>query len=304
MRRFFFEILRTLLVLFTGHGYDRSARINNFHHKLSFRLHKLLPLFGITGIRKVPVPGTIVGDAPSRYMYVRAEDGGVAHQLIMYHAYEPFESKLVKEHLKPGLTVYNIGANLGYYSILASECVGPQGKVYAFEPAPENFELLQRTVAENRISNIELIQAAVGAAVGSAVLSISSTNSGDHQLQNIASREHVVVNVLSIDSFISEGHRKPDAIIMDVQGSELDALRGGTELLASKHPLVIFTEFWPSGLDQRHPNGAKEMLEILERASFRMSTIDEKHRSVTQTSQRQLLDQFSGNAEANLRCVR
>ena len=294
-----FNFLRTVLVSFTGRGHDRAPWMNDLHHKLSYRLHKLLPKFGITGIQKVNVPGM-----PSRFMYVRAEDGGVAHQLIMYREYEPYESKLVREYLKPDMTIYSIGANLGYYTLLASERVGPNGKVYGFEPAPENFELLQRTVSENKLTNVELFSSAVSAAKGSATLSLSRTNSGDHQLQTVPSRNHIVVDVTSVDAFVSEGHTPPDAIIMDVQGAEFDVLSGASELLASNRPLILFTEFWHTGLDERHPNGAAEMLTTLVRAGFQISLIDEKGRTVEKTSSNELLRRFSGNAEANLLCVR
>jgi FkbM family methyltransferase len=298
MLRAIFALLRTVLVLLTGRGYDRAPWMNDLHHKLSYRLHKLLPKFGIMGIQKVQVPGL-----PNRFMYVRAEDGGVAHQLIMYQEYEPYESKLVREYLKPGMTVYNIGANLGYYTLVASECVGSTGKVFAFEPAPENFEMLTRTVSENKLTNVELFPCAVGAAKGSATLSLSRTNSGDHQLQSVSSRDHIVVDVTSIDVFIAEGHAAPNAIIMDVQGAEFDVLCGSSELIASKQPLIIFTEFWPRGLDERHPNGANEMLDLLERAGLQMNVIDEKHRSLRNTSRDPLLKECSGNAEANVLCI-
>jgi FkbM family methyltransferase len=299
MRRILFELLRHVLVFFTGRGYDRAPWMNDLHHKLSYRLHKLLPMFGIAGIQKVPVL-----EMPARFMYVRAEDGGVAHQLIMYRQYEPYESKLVREYLKPGMTVYNIGANLGYYTLLASECVGPHGSVYAFEPAPENFELLKRTATENKLANVELFPSAVGATSGAATLSLSRTNSGDHQLQMVVTRDHIVVDVISIDAFVSEGHAPPDAIIMDVQGAEFDVLKGAFELLASKHSLILFTEFWHSGLDERHPNGAAEMLTILDNAGFQLTLIDEKGRTLEKTSPNELLQRFSGNLEANLLCIR
>jgi FkbM family methyltransferase len=238
------------------------------------------------------------------FMYVRAEDGGVAHQLIMYQEYEPYESRLVREYLKPGMIVYNIGANLGYYTLLASECVGAEGKVYAFEPAPENFELLQRTVSENKLTNVELFPSAVGASKGSATLSLSRTNSGDHQLQNVASRDRIVVDVASIDSFLAEGHAQPDAIIMDVQGAEFDVLRGAVNLLTSRSPLLLFTEFWHTGLDERNPNGAAEMLTMLDHRGFQISLINEKGHTIEKTSSREILQRFSGSMEANLLCVR
>jgi FkbM family methyltransferase len=293
-----FQFFRWLLVLVTGRGYDRSDWINNLHHKLSFRLHKLLPVFGITGIQRVPAPGM-----EGKVLFVRAEDGGVAHQLIMYKEYEPYQSSLVQKYIKPGMTVYNIGANIGYYTLLASKCVGPEGKVYAFEPAPENFELLQKNVTENKLGNVEIFPLAIGANPGSATLSLSSTNSGDHRLQNITNRDHIVVSVISIDSFIEEGHSAPDAIIMDVQGAEFDVLQGSSKAINGSNPFILFTEFWPKGLNDRNPDGARNLLETIVRAGVSMNIIDEKRRLLAPTPTESLLKNVTGDAEVNLLCI-
>ena len=325
--RLLFEVLRFLLVTVTGHGYDRAEWMNRVHHKLAFRLHKLLPFFGIAGIQKVSVPAPFKGEPapfkrelemPDKSMYVRAEDGGVAHQLIMYRQYEPYESKLVRHYLKPGMTVYNIGANLGYYVLLASMRVGqpgtavqqqartpaPRGTVYAFEPAPENFELLTRTIDENHIVNVVALQTAMGATEGVAKLSLSVTNSGDHQLREVSGRSHVTVDVTSIDRFIDAGHPAPDAIILDVQGSELDVLLGAKTLIGSSRPLVLFTEFWPQGLNERHPNGASRFLDMLDHSGFTFQLIDEKYRTSTEITSQQLLSTIIEDREVNLLCTR
>ncbi|HET6402104.1 MAG TPA: FkbM family methyltransferase [Candidatus Kapabacteria bacterium] len=299
MKARFFKLFRNVLVLSTGRGNDRSGWMNNLHHKLSYRLHKALPFLGITGIQRVGVPGM-----PGRFMYVRAEDGGVAHQLIMYREYEPFESKLVREHLKPGMTVYNIGANLGYYSLLASECIGAGGKVFAFEPESRNLELLRKTIVENGCYNVEICSMAVSQETGAAMLSISEANSGDHRLTAIANREQVKVEVTSIDTFIAQGHAPPDTIIMDVQGSELDVLRGAESLLQSNTPLILFTEFWPGGLNERHPNGARAVLDILERAGFQFHQIDERKKRLIPITGGELIRKFHGDMEVNLLCTR
>ena len=299
MKRVIFETLRFLLVLLTGKGYDRSERINALHHKLAWRLHKLLPFFGITGIKKIAVP-----NMQDKSMYVMAEDGGVAHQLIMYRQYEPYESKLARKYLKSGMTVYNIGANLGYYVLLASKAVGNQGEVYAFEPAPENFELLTRTIEENHANNVIAVQTAAGSRNGTAELSLSATNSGDHQLYNIAGRSHVSVAVTTIDIFAEDTHSVPDAIILDVQGAELDVLLGAETLTKNRRPLILFSEFWPQGLNERHPNGAFQFLDILERAGFGFHRIDEKHHKLVATNPKQLLATVIDNQEVNLLCIR
>ena len=293
--RIAFESLRRLLVLTTGHGYDRSPWLNNLHHKLAFRLHKLLPAFGITGIQRVPVPGM-----PEHFMYVRAEDGGVAHHLIVYRQYEPLESQLVRNAVKPGMVVYNIGANLGYYSLLASHCVGPTGKIYAFEPEPGNLELLRRTISENHCTNVSIYSEAVSKHSEVATLSISATNSGDHRLTDVAGRNQMQVPTISLDNFIAENNPVPNVIIMDVQGSELDVLSGATQLLLSRQPLVLFTEFWPEGLNARRPNGAKEFLELLRNNGFELTHIDERHRNIRNVSTEWVLNNVTGTMEANL----
>ncbi len=274
--RLLFGICRWLLVASTGRGYDRSDRINNLHHKFAYRLHKLLPKFGIVGLQRV-APTALNG----KHLYVRAEDGGVGHQFIVYQDYEPFETQLVRQHLKPGMTVYNIGANVGYYVLLASECVGAEGRVVAFEPAPANLELLRRSITENRIGNVTIVGCAVGAADGTARLALSPTNSGDHQLRADSARDHVTVEVRSVDSLIESGLPAPDAIIMDVQGSELDVVRGMTKLLAMGRPNLMLSEFWPEGLDARHKSGAEEFLHTLQAAGFSICIIDAKRKRLT-----------------------
>ncbi|HWF45341.1 MAG TPA: FkbM family methyltransferase [Candidatus Kapabacteria bacterium] len=297
--RFAFAVFRYLLVALTGHGYDRATWMNTLHHKLSYRLHKLLPKFGITGVQKIAVP-----NLSGKFMYVIAEDGGVAHQLIMYRNYEPYESRLVRERVKPGMVVYNIGANLGYYALLASERIGKNGTVYAFEPEPKNFEMLSRTIKENHAANVTAIPAAVGAMEGVAALSISPTNSGDHQLQAVAGRDHVAVEVLTVDDFIAQVHPAPNIIILDVQGAELDVLRGAQSLLARPEPLALFAEFWPRGLNERRTNGAADLLDLLTRARFSFQLIDEKRQMLVSTTASDLLRTVTENNEVNLLCVR
>jgi FkbM family methyltransferase len=300
-----FEILRRLLVLSTGHGYDRSARANNLHHKLAYRLHKMLPLFGIRGVQRIEIHAPRGADT-TRHLYVRAEDGGVGHQWIMYKQYEPFETSLVKQQLRAGTTVYNIGANVGYYALIASDLVGASGKVIAFEPATSNLELLNRTVSENRLQNVRVMPIAIGDSDGVATLALSETNSGDHQvsLQHHADRDTTEVALRSIDSLIAEGLPQPNAIIMDVQGSEVDVLRGMANCIRDASLSLIFCEFWPGGLNARHTDGAKEFVDRLANAGFAFQLIDEKRRTVKPVSNAELHRARPTHEELNLLCVR
>jgi FkbM family methyltransferase len=297
--RLLFEILRRLLILSTGHGYDRSPRVNDLHHKLAYRFHKLLPFFGISGIQRIPV-------SPNRHLYVRAEDGGVGHQWIMYRRYEPFETQIVLSTMKPGMVVYNIGANIGYYTLLTSDSVGKSGQIVAFEPAASNLELLNRTIAENGLTNVRVMPVAVGATDGVATLAFSASNSGDHQVVSHGRGDRATTDVplRSVDSLIAEGFPLPDAIIMDVQGSELDVLRGMEQLLRDPTLKTIFTEYWPGGLNARYQNGAKKFIERLEGAGFAFELIDEKRKQRTPISKEDLLKSRPQHEELNLLCRR
>ena len=296
--RLLFSILRWLLVTTTGRGYDRSNWINSLHHKIAYRLHKLLPRFGIAGLQRVTTQAL-----HGKHLYVHAEDGGVGHQFIMYHEYEPYETQLLQKYLKPGITVYNIGANLGYYMLIASDCVGPKGHVYGFEPALNNLSLLRRTLSENQLTNTTIMDCAVGAEDGQAMLSLSPTNSGDHQLSANSGRDQVSVQVRSIDSLIESGLPQPDAIIMDVQGSELDVLHGMSKLLSKGKPTLMLTEFWPKGIEARHPNGADEFVRILCGAGFSDLAIDSRLRQVLPLTSLQKESGYSFS-EINLLCLR
>jgi hypothetical protein len=87
-----------------------------------------------------------------------------------YRNYEPFVTALFKQVLRPGLTVLDIGAHLGYYSLIAADRVGPSGKVFAFEPALDSFLILQQNILLNRFSNIVAIQKAVAEVKSTRVL--------------------------------------------------------------------------------------------------------------------------------------
>lgn len=297
--RTLFQILRGLLVLSTGRGYDRGSRMNDLHHRLAYRLHRMLPSLGIRGVQRIAV-------SHDRHLYVRAEDGGVGHQWIMYRQYEPFETSLVKRFITSGMTVYNIGANIGYYSLIASDRVGSSGQVIAFEPAQQNLELLNRTVSENQLTNVRIMPVAIGAADGVAMLALSATNSGDHQVLSGAREDRATTDVplRSVDSLIAEEVLQPDAIIMDVQGSELDVLRGMSATLRHPKLKTIFTEFWYGGLNRRHPNGAKEFVETLSNAGFRFQMIDEKQKLLRSITIEELLQTRSAHEELNLLCTR
>src|SRR3989344_1775867 len=99
---------------------------------------------------------------------------------IYVNDYELVETKLFKSLLKPGMNVVDVGAAIGYYTCIAGKLLGPEGKVYAFEPAPRNFSILRKNIELNNLSNVILYQKAVANFSGE--VSLSSMNFGDNRI--------------------------------------------------------------------------------------------------------------------------
>ena len=155
-----------------------------------------------------------------------------------------FENELgfMKTVIKPGSQVLDIGANYGLYTLELANLVGPDGRVWAFEPAGQTLECLRHSIIENKFSNIELIQAALSNRAGEADF-FTCHNSEWNSLHEIAvdgsSRERV--KVLTLDLCQKEhGWNHLDFIKLDAEGEELSILTGGSNLLTSTSPLVMY----------------------------------------------------------------
>ena len=159
---------------------------------------------------------------------------------------------------KPGMTVVDVGANLGLYTLLLAERVGPQGRVLAIEPDPELFSLLRENCSANG-AVVDARQVALGQSPGRMILQRLTLNSGDNHLGaagGTAFRRPLEVDVATLDA-LAPGLR-PDFIKVDVQGWELKVLKGMEGTLRAAGEAQIYLEFWPAGLRRAgdSPGGA------------------------------------------------
>lgn len=209
---------------------------------------------------------------------VRVWDGrfsGISFDRLLYlylhkwHVLGRDEHALLARHVKPGMTVLDIGANIGLYTCLLSRLVGDTGRVVAFEPEPVLFGCLQRNCAANARQNVVLHKAAVGAASGTATLTRSAVNSGDNRVREGQAGAGDAVRMVTIDEVL--GNVRPDFIKMDVQGYELHALRGMSRTLRDTRRLMIFLEFWPFGLRLAGEDPAA-LLDLLKAETFSISS--------------------------------
>jgi FkbM family methyltransferase len=165
------------------------------------------------------------------------------HQRIYFYGEhdERYETALLKAIVRPGMTCWDIGANIGYYSCLLALAVGSAGRVIAFEPARETRARLAHNVALNNLGNVEVVPCAVGAAEGVARIhyreaGLFEGTASLHELQGQAESEEVPL--ASVDSLV-ERFGAPDFLKIDVEGAQLDVWRGGRAFFSSRHPLVM-----------------------------------------------------------------
>lgn len=200
--------------------------------------------------------------------------------LSIWGTWEPFETELLESLVQPGDVVVDVGANIGYYTLLFARRVGAQGRVYAFEPAPDNCALLQANVKRNGYENVCVEQKAVSDKNGSAVLELSNENYGDHRLKNgHAPAQALRVETTTLDAYFQDIPAKLCLVKMDAQGSELRVLRGMKSVLARAAPLTLALEFFPAGLEQQGDDPA-DLLELLRAHNFTLQEISESARAV------------------------
>ncbi len=153
-------------------------------------------------------------------------------------SYELSKQKAFSEALRPGHIVYDLGANVGFYSLLASVMVGPQGKVFSFEPAPRNLVLLRKHLALNAVANCVIYEAAVTDSRGLANFDPAGDWSEGHLTTE--STNCFTVPTVALDDLVSSGELPvPQVIKCDIEGAEYKALKGAVKILEAAAPVIF-----------------------------------------------------------------
>jgi FkbM family methyltransferase len=175
-----------------------------------------------------------------------AWDNHLGHHLLSDGFEEP-EYAFVRPFLKKGMTVLDIGANEGYYTLLASHCVGQSGQVIAFEPSPRERRRLCTNLLINNCRNVQVLALAVGSSEDQVNLHVvKGPESGCNSLRPPdiqGETQPVKVNMTTLDDFLRRnGTRRVDFIKMDVEGAELSVLGGAAALLRTTPRPFVMTE--------------------------------------------------------------
>jgi FkbM family methyltransferase len=161
-------------------------------------------------------------------------------------AWNEEEYAAFKAAIRPGGVVLDVGANVGAYTVLFAKWVGPAGRVYAFEPAPETRAALERQVALNGVADRVVVRPeAVAAATGTRAFQAAGLR-GDNRLAS-AFEAGIEVQTIALDDFCARHAVTPDFIKIDVEGVELEALRGGRRAIAAASARGgVFVELHPA----------------------------------------------------------
>ncbi|NHI88388.1 MAG: FkbM family methyltransferase [Candidatus Thorarchaeota archaeon] len=157
--------------------------------------------------------------------------------------YEAQTTKYIVDSVKEGSVVVDVGASMGYYTLLLARLVGPRGRVYAFEPIPRDFAILRRNVNANGYRNVVLENKAVSDTDGIARFYISPESYGMSSLCPLTNPESIIqVEVVCLDNYI---HEDVDLIKVDVEGAEHLVVKGSKELIQKSPDPHLIVEFVP-----------------------------------------------------------
>ncbi len=185
--------------------------------------------------------------------------------------YEADVRQVFEDNINPGDIVVDVGAHIGWHTVFLSQLVGKDGQVFAFEPEPVNFTVLEKNVSE--LDNVVLENKAVSDANEEVRLYLSEENSGDHRIYKSGSRESVTVESVRLDDYF--GAQEIALVKIDIQGTEVEALRGMKSLMDYK-ALKLIVEFWPHGL-RLAGYEPEDMMNLLDDYRFRIFDIHQEH---------------------------
>jgi FkbM family methyltransferase len=178
--------------------------------------------------------------------------------------------KIVEERLHPGMVFYDLGANIGLFSLLAARRVYPSGRVFSFEPDPGAAARLRRNVAKNCFPHVEVVEAGVWSESGSINFVPAGASSPDHGTGRLVATTDscgVPVHCVALDDF-TRG-KPPDGIKCDVEGAEVEVFRGASKMIETHRPWIL--------CEMHSHDNERASCELLARLAYRFERVDSNH---------------------------
>ena len=242
----------------------------------------------LAGLRRMPVVGPCLSWASRRFVprdslvWVEVRSGPA--QGLWLHLNprtgrtyfegggEPEVQTALKKYLRPGMTFYDIGANIGFFSLLAARIVGKDGRVIAFEADPEIAARLRVHVTRNNFPAISVEEKAVWLEAGTVFFARTDPEmSPDRGLGHVVASstvDTIQVSAVSLDEYVRTAPA-PDFLKCDVEGTEVEVFRGAQRVLREKRPTIL--------CEMHSDENRRVLLEEFSRCSYTCESIDEQH---------------------------
>ena len=255
------------------------------------RLANLLLRFtpSLAGLRRLPVLGDSLSwisrklvprDAliwvqiqhgPSEGLWIRVNPR--TGQNVQKGIGEPQVQKALVDHLRPGMTFYDVGANIGFFSLMAARLVGPEGRVISFEADPEIAARLRENLARNRFTHAHVEQKAVWSEPGTVPFErVDPNTSPDRGLGYVSTNGSapgaIPVEAVSLDQYAAS-HPPPDFLKCDVEGSEVAVVQGAAQLLSGKRPILL--------VEMHSPENHRTLRQKFAGHGYLCQNLDENH---------------------------
>lgn len=241
----------------------------------------------LRSLRKVPVLGSLIHFASHRILradqkvWMQVEGGAVrglwlelnprTGQLYLSGEAEPLVQEILVKWLRPGMVFYDLGANIGLFSLLAARIVGENGRVFSFEPDAEVAARLRRNIGRNNFANVTVVEAGLWSSSGNVQFVAADSSSPDRGTGRFIDGESpnsTPARCVSLDDFIA-GAPPPDAIKCDIEGAEIEALRGAEKLLRAGRPWVL--------CETHSESNDRTARELLGNLGYNVESVDSSH---------------------------
>lgn len=207
-------------------------------------------------------------------MVIDLDDRGISRTLLLFGRREEEHVVILRQVLKRGMTVFDVGANIGYYVLIERGLIGTSGHIVAIEPSPSNVTLLRRNIALNRCENVSVLELAVSEAEGRQLFHLSHLSNlntfhpGGSAAAHLNNRV-IEVGIDTVPSIARKTGRKPDLIRMDVEGHEIEVMRGLLPAIEAGEmaPMILFETHLSR---YTHDHDMEEPLRRLFRAGYRV----------------------------------
>ena len=220
--------------------------------------------------------------------------------------YEPQVTKTINKIVKAGDWVVDIGANIGYYTLLLAKLVGPKGKVISFEPDPTSFKILKKSIKANNFKNIILENKAITDKNQEIDFYLSKKDTRLHQIfNNPNSKEVLRIQTTTLDDYLKNFSAVINFVKIDIEGAEPLALQGMTKTIKKNSNIKIITEYVPNHLKLSGCDG-ENYLKNLANLNFKFYDLDQIKEKNICIGKKQIIAKYpeKNTSWTNLLCLK